>query len=160
MEQVARIGAVVGLQVRLRAYPGMDPIRDIAQVRLLERCRKRLGPGLTVRIEVPLPIAGDLRAWDACIDGLRPSGDSGSSLPVEAETRLADLQAQSRRLTLKMRDGGVDAILLVVADTRANRAAVAALGDSIRVLFPITPRQAMHALAAGMHPAGSALVFL
>jgi transcriptional regulator with XRE-family HTH domain len=160
IEQLARIGSTVGLRVRLRAYPGDDPIRDIAQVRLLERCRKRLHADLTVRTEVPLPIVGDLRAWDAFIERLRPTKDSGASLPVEAETRIADYQAQSRRLALKMRDGGVAHVLLVVSNTRANRAAVSAVGDALRELFPIPARQALYALAAGVHPGGSSLVFL
>jgi transcriptional regulator with XRE-family HTH domain len=30
VRQLARIGAVVGLDVRTRAYPGGDPVRDIA----------------------------------------------------------------------------------------------------------------------------------
>lgn len=34
---LARIGSVVGLDVRIRAYPGPDPIRDAAQTRLLGR---------------------------------------------------------------------------------------------------------------------------
>ena len=160
IEQVARIGATVGLQVRLRAYPGNDPIRDIAQMRLLERCRKRLHADLIIRTEVPLPILRDLRAWDACIDGLRPTGASGSSLPVEAETRITDYQALSRRLALKLRDARSDHVLLVVSNTRANRAAVAAVGSAIRESFPIPPRQALYALGAGVHPGGSSLVLL
>ncbi len=116
---------------------------------------------LTVRTEVPLPIDGDLRAWDAWISGCDRRVSPGSGLPVEAETRFADYQAQSRRLALKMRDAGsVDMILLVVANTRANRAAVSAVGSAIRESFPIPPRQALYALGAGMHPGGSALVFL
>jgi hypothetical protein len=38
-------GAVVGLDVRLRAYPAGDPIRDAGQQRLLGRFRPRVHPG-------------------------------------------------------------------------------------------------------------------
>ncbi len=37
--QLARVGAVVGLDVRIRAYPGPAPIRDAAQVALMSRSR-------------------------------------------------------------------------------------------------------------------------
>ena len=41
---------------------------------------------------------------------------------VEAETRLDDLQALERRVRLKQRDLGVRRVILLVADTRHNRA--------------------------------------
>jgi transcriptional regulator with XRE-family HTH domain len=121
VHQLARFGAVVGLDVRVRGYPGREPLRDAAQLALLQRLRGRLSSSLSVRTEVPLPIDGDFRAWDAVIAGFVPLADA---LHVEGETRLYDAQAQLRRIALKARDGGVDAVLLVVADTRANRAAV------------------------------------
>jgi transcriptional regulator with XRE-family HTH domain len=124
--QLVRIGAVVGLDVRIRAYPGGDPLRDVGQIRLLDRFQRRLPANLRFRTEVPLPIVGDQRAWDGWIDGLEGESPSATGLAVEAETRIADFQAQSRRLALKMRDGGVDHVLVVVADTRADRAAIAA----------------------------------
>ena len=59
------IAAVLGLDLRLNAYPGGEPVRDHVQIRLLPEIRARvpsMWPWLT---EVPLPIAGDRRAWDA-----------------------------------------------------------------------------------------------
>ena len=155
--QLARLGAVVGLDVRVRAFPGGEPLRDKAQIALLHRLRARLAPSLVVRTEVPLPTLGDLRAWDAVIDGFLPAADS---LHAEGETRLFDAQGQLRRIALKMRDSGVDAVLLVVADTRVNRAAVRAAGRMIEESFPVPARAALAALGAGSHPGGSALVFL
>jgi transcriptional regulator with XRE-family HTH domain len=157
---LTRIGAVVGLDLRLRAYPAGDPVRDLAQIRLIGRLRDRLPPNLGFRTEVPLPIVSDLRAWDGWIDGLDGAGPGEEGLPVEAETRIADVQAQTRRLTLKMRDGGVASVILVVAETRANRATIDGAGPVVAELFPISPRRALQALAAGRHPGGSALVFL
>jgi transcriptional regulator with XRE-family HTH domain len=157
--QIARIGAVVGLDVRVRAYPGPDPLRDAGQLRLIDRFRSHLHPQLRLRLEVPLPIVGDSRAWDAWIDAF--AGALGpESLPVEAETRMTDAQAQIRRIMLKARDAGVDHVLIVIADTPANRAAVAAARGLIAGSFPVSPRKALAALAAGRHPGGSALIFI
>lgn len=157
--QIARIGAVVGLDIRVRAYPGPDPLRDAGQLRLIDRFRSHLHPQLRLRLEVPLPMAGDLRAWDAWIDAfVEASGPE--SMPVEAETRVIDAQAQIRRIMLKMRDAGVDHVLVVVGDTPINRTAVAAAQGVISGSFPISARKAMAALAAGRHPGGSALIFI
>ena len=160
VRELVRLGAVVGLDVRVRAYPGPDPIRDVAQTRLLGRLTARLHPSLTIRHEVPVPIAGDLRAWDAWIAGFVDVSPEKRGLAVDAETRLHDVQALLRRLSLKARDAGVDDVLLVVADTRSNRAAVAASADILGPMFPVLARRALAALAAGRHPGGSALVFL
>lgn len=160
VRQLARIGAVVGLDVRIRLYPGPDPLRDAGQIRLMDRLRARLHPSLGFRTEVALPSPGDHRAWDGRISGLRPVGDSGSVLPAEAETRVTDAQALFRRLESKRRDGGVGTVLLVVADTRSNRAAAAAARTAVAESFPVPARHALSALASGAHPGGSALIFL
>jgi transcriptional regulator with XRE-family HTH domain len=158
--QFGRIGAVVGLDVRLRAYPGGDPVRDAAQMRLLERVRGRLCADLRFRTEVPLPMMGDQRAWDGWIDGLQTPPGPSLGLPVEAETRITDFQAQTRRLVLKMRDGSAEHVLVVVSDTRSNRAALISASAAVRELFPVTSRRALQALAVGIHPGGSALIVL
>jgi hypothetical protein len=162
VRQLARIGAVVGLDVRTRAYPGGDPVRDIAQIRLIQRLIARLGPDLVFRAEVPLPIEGDQRSWDGRISNFRWSGQQAGwgGLPIDAETRLHDVQTLLRRLTLKLRDAGEEHVLLVIADTRSNRHAVAASANILATLFPIQPRHALACLASGRHPGGSAIVFL
>src|SRR5258706_5663865 len=63
--ELAAIGATVGRDIRLHAYPAGDPIRDAGTQRLLGRLRGRLHPSLVMPTEVPLPIEFDLRAWDA-----------------------------------------------------------------------------------------------
>ena len=156
-EQVARVAGAVGLEARLRTYPGPDPIRDAGHAKLIGRLRARLAPGLVLRTEVPLPNAGDLRALDGVVDRLV---GVDSRLPVEAETRISDIQAQSRRLMTKVRDAGFEHLLLVVADTRHNRAAVHVARASLADLFPISARVALAALRDGRHPGGSALVLL
>lgn len=157
VDQLARVGAVVGLDVRVRAFPGPDPTLDAGQIALLGRLRDRLADDLGFRTEVPLPIPGDKRAWDAVIDRLR---GVAPILPVEAESRIVDGQAQIRRITLKLRDSGLDSVLLVVSDTRSNRQAIAAAGSILRADFPIPARRALTALSSGTHPGGSAIVLL
>ena len=62
-EVAAAVGALVGLRVVLRAYPGDRVLFDEAQVRLLRALRERLGPEWKWRFEVPVA-SGDQRAWD------------------------------------------------------------------------------------------------
>jgi transcriptional regulator with XRE-family HTH domain len=153
LEELAAVGAIVGLDVRLRAFAAGDPIRDAGQERLLARLRQLLPSGLTWRTEVPLPIEGDLRAWDAMI------GAPTWRLGIDAETVLTDVQAIDRRFQLKAADSGLDLVLLLVADTSRNRRAVkaapAAFGTLSREARPL-----LRALRAGERPPESALIFL
>lgn len=107
---------------------------------------------------MPLPVDGDQRAWDAMIIGFVTP--HAPMLPAEAETRIYDFQAQTRRIMLKCRDAGFDHVLLAVAGTRSNRRAVKAAGTVVAEMFPVSARQALAAIAAGEHPGGSALIFL
>jgi transcriptional regulator with XRE-family HTH domain len=157
---ISELGAwfsVLGMDVVMRAYPAGDPIRDRAQLALLERLRARLHPTLRWRTEVPLPIDGDLRAWDAEIRATPPDR---WRVRVEAETRIADAQALERRLALKRRDDPDGHVILLVADTRANRAVLAGLRDGLRATLPLGQRAIMAALAAGHEPGGSGIVVM
>lgn len=154
LQHLARILSVVGLDLTARAYPAGSPLRDAGHVALLGRLRALIAPSLTWRTEVPLPKAGDPRAWDALIGGQR------FRCGVEAEMRPRDLQALERRLSLKKRDGDVDHVLLLLADTRANRAFMREYGDALRVNYPVEGRGALAALAAGRDPGGSAVILL
>jgi hypothetical protein len=142
------------MDLTVRAYPVADAIRDAAHVRLLDRLRRELPSSVTWRTEVPLPEPGDRRAWDAVIAG------SGWRVHVEAETRIADMQALQRRLTIKIRDGGADRLILLVARTRANRAALAGSGGSLLAQFPLPERDVLAALRKGMDPGASGVVCL
>src|SRR5262245_16175757 len=117
LELLSAMAATLGLDLRLRAYPSGEAIRDAGSARLLERLRRQLHSTMRWRTEVALPIPGDFRAWDAVITG------TGWRLAVEAETVLTDIQAVERRLALKRRDGGIEHVLLLVADTPRNRRA-------------------------------------
>lgn len=130
---LAQICEVVGLDLTVRTYPGATPLRDAAHLALQARFRARLDPRWTWRTEVPVPLPGDQRSWDAVI------ARNGLRIGVETETRLRDLQAFDRRIALKLRDSGLDRVVLVLADTRANRSILHAYGDAIRSNYP-TPR--------------------
>jgi hypothetical protein len=159
-EHLVRLGAAVGLDIRVNTYPGPDPIRDSGQVAVFRRLTPRLHPRLALRIEVPLPGLGDQRAWDGVVVGLLDPVSGTRPLPTEVETRLTDGQAQLRRIALKLRDSGMDAVLVIVADTHRNRAALRELAPLLADDFPVTARKALVALRAGDHPGGSAIVLL
>jgi hypothetical protein len=161
--EVVNIGDVgawcstVGLDLVIRVYPAGDALRDVASQRLLDRLRAELHPSLRWRTEVALPIAGDLRAWDAEIRGRDP-------VPwrcrVEAETRIADGQALERKLALKVRDDPGGHLILLASDTRSNRATLAALTPALRELFPADARGLLRALREGREPPANGIVVL
>jgi transcriptional regulator with XRE-family HTH domain len=157
IEELGSWFAVVGLDLGIRTFPAGDPIRDRAQLALLERFRARLHPSIRWRTEVPLPMDRDLRAWDADIRGSQPAA---WRCRVDAETRVADAQALERRLTLKARDDPDGHLILLLAETRANRRAVGWLREGLRELLPLDPRQLLRALHAGDDPGGSGIVML
>jgi hypothetical protein len=157
LEFLSAYCAVLGLELSLRTYPAGDPIRDRAQLALLERLRGRLHPNLRWRTEVPLPIERDLRAWDADIRGTTPAPWRAR---VEAETKLADLQALERRLTLKHRDDPGGHLILLVSDTRANRAGLRSLRDGLAELLPLRTREVLGAIADGRDPGAGGIVIL
>lgn len=153
IDLAARISPVVGLQLAASLHPNGDPVRDKAQLGLVERFRARLHQSLSWRTEVPMPIVGDLRAADGKIDG------GFGTILVEAETRLTDLQAVERKSLLKKRDLGADRLILLVADTPNNRK-VLDLHPELRERFPIGTRKCLVALARGADPGGDCLVVL
>jgi transcriptional regulator with XRE-family HTH domain len=154
IDQACRAGAAVGLQLSVRAYPDGDPVRDAAQLALLERFHARLPDRCRWWTEALLPIPGDRRAWDALIEL------SGRRAGCEAETRLSDVQALERRLALKLRDGGVDLLLLLVADTANNRRVLDGHREALRGLLPLDGRQVLGSLRAGRLPEANGLVIL
>jgi transcriptional regulator with XRE-family HTH domain len=158
LERAVLLHALVGLDLSVRSYPAGPPLRDRAHAALLERLHERCHPGLGWDTEVPLPMAGDLRGWDAVVWSFPPR--DRWALPIEAETRPTDWQALERRLNLKMRDAQVPSVILLIADTRHGRSFVRAIGPVLQQRFPIGARAALDALAAGRSPGGSAVVLL
>lgn len=152
LEQLTLACAAVGLDLVVRAYPAADPVRDRAHAALLERFRQRLPHGTRWQTEVPLSRPGDLRAWDAV------AALGAQTVAVEAEVRLWDLQALERRVALKQRDGAMALVILLVADTRANRAVLATHREHLRARFPLDSRHVLAALRSGALPPRSGIV--
>lgn len=118
--RAVQLGRLLGLDVVIRAYPGPTPLRDAGHGGRLDRVLIHVAAPLSTAREVPLPSRPDgpppeQRAWDAMISG------RDKRTGVELEMRLRDSQALERRVRLKMRDDPIDELLLLVADTRANR---------------------------------------
>jgi hypothetical protein len=164
---LARLSAAVGLDLVVRQYPGPRPIRDAAQAGLLGDFRAVLHRSVQWAAEVPIPIPGDQRAWDAVITGPLWLRDGGGSTDgnrwrygVEVETSPRDLQALLRRNQLKLRDSGLDGFLIVARGTRQARAFVRAASGELALACPIPGRRALELLHAGIDPGGNAVILL
>jgi transcriptional regulator with XRE-family HTH domain len=153
LEDIGAIAAAAGMNLSLRLYPAGDAIRDAAHARLLERFRRELHPSLRWHTEVPFPDPRDLRAWDAV------TGAESWRAGVEAETVIDDTQALDRKIALKRRDGSIDHVILLVADTPRNRRALIAAGAAFADL-PLRTRSVLAALRSGENPGASGIVLL
>jgi transcriptional regulator with XRE-family HTH domain len=154
IEQASVLFAAIGLELSVRAYPGGEPLRDAAHVALIDRLRGRVHRSLRFQTEVPFPSRGDRRAWDAVISG--PNWRHG----IEAETRPRDRQALERRLALKLLDGGVTDLSLVLLDSRHNRDFVRANREVLAERFSVPGRRALELLGAGVSPGGNSIILL
>jgi transcriptional regulator with XRE-family HTH domain len=154
IEQAAVALAAVGLELSVRVFPGGRPIRDVAHTALIDRLRVTCHASIRVLTEVPLPGAADQRAWDVVLAA--PTWRH----PVEVETRPRDRQALERRIALKARDGGFEAVSLLLLDSRHNREFVRVHADLLAARFPVPASVAMAALRAGVDPGPGAIILL
>ena len=150
----ARLMSVLGRELTVRSYPAGPPIRDAAHVSLLRRLKERVSPQLRWRLEVPVADSGDARAFDAVLEA------RGVRIAIEAETRVRDVQALLRRVQLKLRDGRVDRLVVVVRATRANRAAIEVAAPLLRDALPAGSRACLRALAHAEDPGANGLLFV
>lgn len=153
-EKLAVHAAAVGLRVSVRLFPVGGGVRDAAQARYIARFVARVGRAWKVRLEAPMPLAGDLRAIDVLLVAAE------LRIAVEVITRLADLQAQVRAAQLKARDSGATRLVLVIAATHANRNALAGARATLIPAFDLDTRRVMADLAAGRDPGRDAIVLL
>ena len=155
VDQLARMAAVLGQVLSLKLYPAGEPMRDAGQLALLARLATRLADPLRMRREVPLPIPGDRRAWDARIDG------RGEACAVEAEVHLHDAQELARRIALKVRDDpSLRRVILVVARSAHNRAVLREHREALRAEFPLDGTTVLGHLRRGEVPPASGIVML
>ena len=154
LSMLVQFAAIVGLDLVVKAYPGPNALRDAPQLHLLEDFRRRLHASIRWAVEVPLPIAGDQRAWDGLISG------TSWHYGVEVESLPRDAQALVRRLNLKERDGDVDGVILVLPDTRRTRSFRNDASAELEPAFPVAGPEALRRLEAGEDPRGSAVVLI
>ena len=154
LPELARLAGAVGLKLVALCYPAGSPLRDAGQIALLERLRLQIAPVWGWRTEVPVNSPGDLRAIDALLTFGR------CSIAVEAWTRLADLQAQTRSAQLKRRDIGATRLVILLADTWANRQALNSVAGHVTASFPLGTRAILVALRAGRDPGADGIAIL
>jgi len=154
-EQLCRAARAVGLKPAFDLYPGADPVHDRGQLALLARLEKVLAPPLRLHREVPIPIKGDLRAWD----GRTSDGERVAS--IEGEARLGDMQEMSRRIARKQRDDPrARVVILVVNRTAHNRRVLAMHRESLREQFLLDGAAILRALRSGRVPPASGILLL
>ncbi len=155
VDLLCRAARAVGLAPSFTLHPTGEPIRDAAQLALLARFEALIAPPLRLRREVPLPIVGDLRAWDGRIS------DGRHNASIEGESRIHDAQALSRRVAIKTRDDpGAGVVILVVNQTAHNRRVLAEHREALRAQFPLDGAAITRALRQGRVPVASGIVVL
>jgi transcriptional regulator with XRE-family HTH domain len=151
---LAVLASIVGLDLVGRLYPGGQPLREPEHAGLLGYFGSLLHRSLYWGTEVPLPGAREQRAWDGMVRG--PSWRYGTEL----EMAPTDSQALNRRLQLKVRDGNVDGVMLLLPKTRRAREFMAGAGATLAPNFPVPGATAMERLQAGENPGGSSIIVL
>lgn len=152
--EAAVVMRLLGQDFVASPYPAGGALRDRAHAQLVSAFLGILPTAVTRRLESPVPMPGDLRAWDVLLR-LGPAW-----VGVAVETRLRDWQALYRREEAKARDSGVDRILFVLLDSRANRRAVGEAGRALREALPLDGRAILPALRSGRDPGANGLIFL
>ena len=154
LPRLSELASLLGLELHASLHALGDPIRDKAHQALIGRLVRIIATPYIVTREVLLPLPGDMRSWDA----LLRLGDL--LVGVEAEARMRDVQAFVRRIRLRERDGGVDEILIVLADTAYNRLLIDQLREALGDRFGTSPRLLMGALRSGRRLPGSGVILL
>lgn len=152
--EVAELASLLGLELSAGLHLVGDALRDKGHQALISRFRAELSAVFKVLAEVPLPTPGDRRSWDLLLR--LPAQLIG----VEAETRIRDMQRLVRHVHQRERDGGVDAIVLLLAATRTNRGLVDELREALGPIYATSPRAIMSALRSGQPVPGSGVVML
>lgn len=148
------VASVLGLELSVGLFPVGEPLRDKGHQALIARLRAILSPAFRVLAEAPLPNVGDRRAWDLLLRL------PGQLIGVEAETRIRDMQRLVRHVHERERDGGTDATLLLLSDTRTNRELLPGLLQAVGSSFDAPARSLLKGLREGQPLAGSGVVLL
>lgn len=141
-----RVAAAVGLKVWAKAYPIRTPsLRDTGQLRIAEMLRRAAHSSFRVAVELSLP---EGRSADEVFFG------PDEIIHAEIERLWADWQAQYRSASAKRDELAAQhrrpvRLVLVIEDTRANRAAIRPHIDLIRSALPAGSREVARALRIG-----------
>lgn len=152
--ELACFASVVGLRYSGRMFVGATRLRDANQLEMIGGYRAlAAGSGWDCRIEDPIPITGDLRAFDLMLRA------SGVRVAHEFVSRLYDVQAQIRPLMQKQRDAGIGTLILVIKDNAENRSHVREEQGLLRDLFPLKSRDVLRAIREKRDPGHNGIVF-
>jgi transcriptional regulator with XRE-family HTH domain len=156
--RMSEIASVLGYEVSVGLHPIGDPVRDKGQL----ACGRRFGGILSDRWRVTdetlLPGAAEQRAWDKLLRLVVASPPY--LVGVDIDRRVWDVQAIVRRTRARERDGQVDHILLVLADTAHNRRVADELRRALGSDYAASPRRIMAALRRGERLVGSGVVLV
>ncbi len=155
---ISQIASVLGYEVSMGLHPIGDPVRDKGQL----ACGRRFGALLSDRWRVTdetlLPGAGEQRAWDKLLrlTDAAPRYQVGADI----ESRVWDIQAIVRRTRARERDGQVDHILIVLADSAHNRRIADELRRALGADYATGSPRIMAALRKGERLSGSGVVLV
>jgi hypothetical protein len=156
--RLCELASVLGLEVSVGLHPIGDPIRDKGQQACAHRFDGMLSDRWRVTNEALLPGVGDQRAWDKL---LRLVGEAPRCLVgADIESRVWDVQGIVRRTRARERDGQVDHILIVLADTAHNRRIVDELRTTLGPPYATNPRAILRALRKGRPLPGSGVLLV
>jgi len=153
VEDLAIHAAALGLRLSMRVYPAGSAVRDAAQLSIIAVLRSLIHRDFAWQSEAPVAGGGALRAWDVRLSGPFTVG-------LDIESKLLDIQAVQRRMQLRRRDGDVDRVILVVADTRHNRRVLKEHATDLATTFPGRPKTILQALTTGVDPGVDGLLLL
>lgn len=156
--ELSEIASVLGYEVSVGLHPVGDPVRDKGQLACGQRFNALLSDKWRVTDETLLPGAGEQRAWDKLLRLV--DATPRCLVGVDIESRVWDVQALVRRTRGRERDGQVDHILIVLADTAHNRRVAEELRASLGPDYAAGARRIMAALRRGEPLSGSGVVLL
>jgi len=146
LETMCRVASAVGLKVWAKAFPVRTPtLRDTGQLGIADYLRSMAHAAYRAAVELGL---GNGRSIDIAFFG------SLEILAMEIERLIADLQAQYRAASAKRDDLAVGhqrpvRLVMVLEDTRRNRAAVREHEALVRAMLPAGSREVLRALRSG-----------
>lgn len=156
--RLSEIASVLGYEVSLGLHPIGDPVRDKGQLACGRRFNALLSNRWRVTDETLLPGAGEQRAWDKLLRLV--DATPRYLVGVDIESRVWDVQAIVRRTRARERDGQVDHILIVLADSAHNRRIVDELRSGLEPDYQAGSRALLGSLRRGERLAGSGVLLV